>query len=108
MQMSQSFNQTQRDLGAAQALENAGETWQQRAEQIAIGFLKAVGHEGALFEEVREYANLLGLPQPPSPNAWGAVALSLSKKKLIEKTGVYEQSKSLKSHARAQPVWRVR
>ena len=108
MQMTLEFNRSQRDRGAAKALENAGETWNQRAASIALGFLKAIGNDGALFEEVREYATLLGLPDPPSPNAWGAVALTLSKQGFIEKTGVYRASKSERSHARAQPVWRVR
>lgn len=108
MQMTLEFNRAQRDQGAAKALENAGETWNQRAASIALGFLKACGTDGALFEEVREYATLMGLPDPPSPNAWGAVALTLSKQGFIEKTGVYRASKSAKSHARAQPVWRLR
>lgn len=108
MQMTLEFNRSQRDRGAAQALENAGQTWNQRAAEVALRFLKASGNDGALFEEVREYATLVGLPDPPSPNAWGAVALTLSKQRAIEKTGVYRPSKSDRSHARSQPVWRVR
>lgn len=97
-----------RDRGAGLALDNAGETWNKRASEIALSFFRRVGHDGALFEEVREYAAVRGLPAPPSPNAWGAVALALSKQGAIEKTGVYMQSRAVKSHARAQPVWRIK
>lgn len=95
-----------RDEGAKKALSNAGHDWHSRAIKIALAYLKDVGYAGALFEEVRIRAERNGFPEPPSPNAWGAVCLHLSKLKLIEKTGVYMSSKSVKSHARAQPVWR--
>lgn len=108
MQMTLDFNRKMRDQGAGMALENAGENWNQKAASIALRFLKATGSDGALFEEVREYATLVGLPDPPSPNAWGAVALTLSKQGAIEKTGVYRASKSDRSHARSQPVWRAK
>lgn len=108
MQMNLNFSKIQRDQGAGRALENAGQTWHERATDLAVRFLKACGNDGALFEEVREYATLVGLPDPPSPNAWGAVALSLSKQGIVEKTGVYRASQAAKSHARSQPVWRVR
>jgi len=96
-----------RDEGAARALVNAGATWNERATQVALFYFRAAGWDGALFEDVRGYAEALGLPSPPSPNAWGALALSMSKTGLIKKTGVYMNSRSSRSHARAQPVWRL-
>jgi hypothetical protein len=98
--------QNLRDEGAQQALFNAGPQWHSAAVNIALAYLKDVGYKGALFEEIRMRAERNGFPQPPSPNAWGAVCLHLSKLKLIEKTGEYRSSRALKSHARAQPVWR--
>ena len=107
-----SFNLDQsralRNHGAGLAEDNAGQTWNERAVEIALSFIKASGKEGALFEDIREYATFLGLPDPPSPNAWGAVALSMSKRKLIEKTGVWVNCKSVKSHACSAPLWRMR
>jgi len=88
-----------RDDGAKKALDNAGDDWHSKAVKIALAYLKDIGYNGALFD---------GFPVPPSPNAWGAVCLHLSKLKLIEKTGVYRSSKSVRSHARAQPVWRLK
>jgi hypothetical protein len=98
--------QSLRDAGAQQALSNAGEDWHSKAVKIALAYLHDIGYKGALFEDVRLRAERNGFPSPPSPNAWGAVCLHLSKLKLIEKTGEYMSSRSIKSHARAQPVWR--
>lgn len=97
---------TLRDVGAQQALSNAGDDWHSMAFKIALAYLRDIGYKGALFEEVRIRAERNGLPDPPSPNAWGAVCLHLSKLNLIEKTGEYRSSRSVRSHARAQPVWR--
>lgn len=96
-----------RDHGAGLASDNAGKTWNERAMEIALSFFR-VNPYGGLFEDVREYASQLGHPEPPSPNAWGAVALAMSKRKLIVKTGEWRQSKYAKSHARSQPVWRLK
>lgn len=109
-QMTIDFNQSlsSRDRGAALASDNAGQTWNERATEIALSFFRAAGHDGALFEDVRAYAELLGLPAPPSPNAWGAVALAMSKRKLIVKTGVWLNCRSVKSHACSAPLWRIK
>lgn len=95
-----------RDDGAKRALDNAGGDWHSDAVKIALAYLKDIGYKGALFEEVRIRAERNGFPEPPSPNAWGAVCLHLSRLNLIEKTGEYRRSRSVRSHARAQPVWR--
>lgn len=108
MQLSIDFSRDARDRGAGLASDNAGMTWNERATKIAYAFFRAAGEDGALFEDVRAYAEVLGLPEPPSPNAWGAVALAMSKRGQIVRTGSYAQSKSVKSHARAQPLWRIK
>lgn len=95
-----------RDEGTRKALENAGEDWHTNAVKISLAYLKDVGYKGVLFEEIRLRAERNGFPPPPSPNAWGAVCLQLSRLKLIEKTGEYRGSRSVRSHSRAQPVWR--
>lgn len=103
-----SNSRTQRDSGAGLASDNAGQTWNERATEIALSFFRAAGHDGSLFEDVRAYAELIGLPAPPSPNAWGAVALSMSKRKLIVKTGQWVNCRSVKSHACSAPLWRIK
>ena len=107
MQQSLDFSRTLRDQGAAQALSNAGREWHDRATQLALEFFANAGPGGALFEDVREYAQRKGLALPPSPNAWGAVCLAMSKRSLITKTGQLRASRATKSHSRAQPVWRL-
>ena len=96
-----------RDEGAELALANAGEDWHETASALALKYFTDAGWDGALFEDARAYAMECGIGLPPSPNAWGAVALSLSTRKLITKTGVLLQSKHVSSHARSQPVWRL-
>jgi len=96
-----------RDEGAALALENAGEDWHDAASAFALKYFTDAGWDGALFEDARAYAMKCGIGTPPSANAWGAVALSLSARKLITKTGVLRSSKAVRSHARSQPVWRL-
>ena len=97
-----------RDEGAALALANAGEDWHDTAAALALKYFTDAGWEGALFEDARAYAMKCGIGTPPSANAWGAVALSLSARKLITKTGVLRSSKAVRSHARSQPVWRLK
>ena len=96
-----------RDAGAELALVNAGEEWHDMATTLTLKHFAEVGWDGALFEDARVYAMGCGIGIPPSPNAWGAVALSLSKRNLISKTGVLLPSKRISSHARSQPVWRL-
>jgi hypothetical protein len=96
-----------RDEGAALALANAGEDWHNTATALTLKYFTDAGWGGALFEDARAYAMKCGSGTPPSANAWGAVALSLSARKLITKTGVLRSSKAVRSHARSQPVWRL-
>ena len=96
-----------RDEGAALALANAGEDWHNTATALTLKYFSDAGWDGALFEDARAYAMKCGIGTPPSANAWGAVALSLSARKLITKTGVLRSSKAVRSHARSQPVWRL-
>ena len=96
-----------RDEGAKIALANAGDDWHNTAIILVLKYFAAAGWKGALFEDAREYAIKCGISAPPSPNAWGAVALSLSKRNLITRTGAMLPSRAVRSHARAQPVWRL-
>lgn len=98
---------TLRDTGAALALQNAGNEWHDLAVGVALQLFASAGDRGALFEDVREYATQRGLAAPPSPNAWGAVCLAMSKRGLIVKTGELRSSRLASSHARAAAVWRI-
>lgn len=97
-----------RDAGTQIALDHAGEVWHDRAVKLALLRFKAAGSEGCLFEQVRIYAQGLGMDPPPSHKAWGAVCLHLSKAKKIERTGIYLPSEDPRSHAHYSPVWRLK
>lgn len=108
MQQALDFNpKALRDDGTQAALNRAGFAWHDRAVDLCLEFFARKGSEGALFEDVREYATSQGLPDPPSGNAWGAVCLSLSRKKLIVRTGRLLPSRRSSNHARAAAVWRL-
>ena len=98
---------TLRDAGAEIALANAGADWHDMATALVLKFFSEAGWNGALFEDARAYAMKCGIGAPPSSNAWGALALALSKRNLITRTGVLLPSKAVRSHARSQPVWRL-
>lgn len=97
-----------RDEGLALVAGSAGEEWMKRATALVLLYLRRVGDKGALFEDARAFAIEAGLPKPPHPNAWGAVSMGMAARLQIEKTGVYRASRSVKSHGRTQPFWRVR
>ena len=99
-------SQAMRDECVARVLANAGDAWQDRAIALATQFFYLAGKAGALFEGARDFALSCGLPVPPSANAWGAVTLTMSRRKLIERTGEHRKSAAVKSHARMQPIWR--
>ncbi len=96
-----------RDEGAKIALTNAGDDWHDAAIALVLKYFAEAGWRGGLFEDAREYAINAGIGMPPSPNAWGAVALAMSKRNLITKTGAMLPSRAIRSHARSQPVWRL-
>lgn len=98
---------TLRDSGAALALQGAGTEWHDLAVGVALQFFAKAGYGGALFESVREYAKHQGLAAPPSPHAWGAVCLAMSKRRLIVRTGELRSSRLASNHARVAAVWRI-
>ncbi len=100
-------SRTQRDSGAELALNRAGDVWRELAEHFAYRYFLHVGDKGAMFEDAHEFAASCFRLKPPSPNAWGALALSMAKKGLIEHTGRYQRSVKFKNHARSAAVWRA-
>ena len=89
-----------RDAGIAAA---GGEEWVERAvELVAREF---AGLE-CLAESFRVLCTKHGVG-PRHPNGWGALTMALAKRGLITDTGRSAKSRSPRSHARRQPVWRV-
>jgi len=98
-----------RDHGTAVALAHAGDVWRTLAQYFVYRYLLHVGSDGCLFEEARAFAEGCFKAVPPSPNAWGALALSMSTQGIIEKTGERQQSSAfITNHARDATVWRIK
>ena len=100
-----------RDIGTQAVLEFAGDDWRDRAIKLCAEFfhIESVINPGGgmLFEEAKAYAIERGLEDPHSANAWGAVCLTMSRRGIIKKTGQYANSAGVRSHARANPLWRL-
>lgn len=100
---------TLRDEGATRALSSAGEAWRDLAQYFVYRYLLHVGSGGCLFEEARAFAEGCFRSKPLSPNAWGALALSMSTQGIIEKTGSRQCSAAFPTnHARDAAVWRIK
>lgn len=93
-----------KDDAIATVLENAGQRWIDAASQLIQGCL--AGQE-VLAEEWRLLCAEHGLT-PHHPNAWGGLTNSLIRSGVIIGTGRLAKSRDPRSHARRQPVWRVR
>jgi hypothetical protein len=95
-----------RDRGIESVRSHAGDAWvTQAAELYKLYFSEQ--KEGALFENARAFALECGLNNPPHHNAWGSVAMKLSRSGKFVRTGEFEQSKSAKAHARTQAKWKM-
>ena len=93
-----------RDAGLAKVLGNAGESW--RDEAVRLIRERLSGQE-VLAEQFRLLCESNGV-RPHHCNAWGGLTAALMKSGVIEETGRLEKSRAPKSHARRQPVWRVK
>ena len=98
------YGATLRDAGVAQVLENAGAPWQEKATQLIQG---AMAGREVLAEDWRLLCKENGI-EPHHPNAWGGLTHRLVRLGVITDTGRLAKSKDPRSHARRQPVWRVR
>jgi hypothetical protein len=98
------YGESLRDTAIATVMENAGQRWQAAATQLIQDTLR--GQE-VLAEEWRLLCEHHGL-NPHHPNAWGGLTNSLVRSGVITDTGRLGKSRDPRSHARRQPVWRVR
>lgn len=77
--------------------------WRHQALALVVAF--AIGHpEPFLIEQAREYAEKHGLPKPPDPRAWGAVARLAQAKRRIYKVGF---AAAASSNCSPKVLWRA-
>ena len=93
-----------RDHALAAVGRNAGPEFHEQAKAVIIERLS--GTE-CLAEEMRRVCEEAGV-MPHSPNAWGWLTNRLVRAGILIDTGRLGKSTSVKSHARRQPIWRVR
>lgn len=87
-----------REVGIVQANENTDAWWRDCADQ-AIDSLAVTGRPFTA-DDVRD----LGVPDPPSPKAWGARFLGASRAGRITRVG-YQPSRRASVHAHPIAVW---
>ena len=89
---------------AADHAERENEGWNQMAFEAFVRYVAAV-KEPFMTEEVRWYAEALGVPEPPDNRAWGAVAMRAKRAGLIVSTG-YAPQKSVNTHRSPKTLWK--
>ena len=106
-----------RDAGIKQSVTHADEVVESWSENvwksmndycyfIKNGFLYAKDR-CFMAEQFRLFCVLLGLPDPPTHRAYGAIIVRAAKAGLIERVG-YAPVKNKKAHCTPATVWRVK
>lgn len=92
-----------RDDGIDRAAENAGLAWRLAARAYLVEYLLRIGSADFLAEDAREYAEGMGLEDPPDGRAWGAVVLEARRAGVIRKVGAAPARSSNLSY---KTLWR--
>jgi hypothetical protein len=61
---------------------------------------------GFMTEDVRTWADKLGIPQPPDQRVWGCIAFKLSRKGYIKPDG-YGRQRSANCHRSPKTIWKL-
>lgn len=96
-----------KEQGQLLAIQHAGQSWTDHAMTLLADFLRDEAGDVFRWEQFRAYALFRGLPQPPSPNAWGSLPRIAAKRGLIVATGRYEAARSERTHAHPVMLWRA-
>jgi hypothetical protein len=100
--------QSLKEQGQQLALFNAGQDWASSTLEKLVVFcaqLKQSGQTKFRFEQFRAAAPALGVAQPISHKAWGAIPRVAVKRKIIGPTNEYQAAQSEKTHAHPVRVW---
>jgi len=90
-----------KEEGQALALEHAGRPWAEQAVELLTVFcFSGPGRKRPFaLEDFRMWALAQGLPEPASPNAWGALPRIGIRDNLMRATGQYRAARSPLTHA---------
>lgn len=75
-------------------------------EEAVASFTSAAPTGEFTGEELRTTLLAAGLTEPHHHNAWGALVMTLVRRKLIQATGAYRAMSTTRSHARKTPVYK--
>jgi hypothetical protein len=91
---------------AADHAERVEPGWKDAALTLLCRF--AAGSHGAPFmiEDVRDYADEMGLSPPPTARAWGAVTLRAKREGFIVRAGFSHTTRG-PAHAHPSTLWRL-
>ena len=89
---------------AAAHAERDTEGWNRMAYEAFVRYAHA-SKEPFMTEEVRWYAEALGVPEPPDNRAWGAVAMKARRAGLIVSLG-YAPQQSVNAHKAPKTLWK--
>lgn len=101
-----------RDAGIALAIDHADRKepgWSDEAFAVLEKFVAKARRQGEDFtsEQVRDYSESSGLPEPPDHRAWGGVFVRAVRAGLIEHAG-FDTSANPRAHSRPINKWRAR
>ena len=97
--------QDARDRAVAQVEEHSDPQWIDRVTRVVM-YVASINEDGFTTDDVWQYCETRGIPQPAEPRALGAIMLRLTREGSIAKTGRYVTSRRKACHARPIPVWR--
>lgn len=101
---SASASEAAKNQAIATVARNAGTVFMEQAKAV---ILERLSGTECLAEEMRRVCEDAGVV-PHHHNAWGSLTNQLVKAGILQSTGRLGKSTSLRSHARRQPIWRVR
>lgn len=92
-------------LAAAKA-DRTSPGWSVEAREVFLLYAR-MHRDGFMTEDVRQWAQKLGMSEPPDNRAWGYVALRLSKDGVIESVG-YGRQRSSTCHGSPKTIWKLK
>ena len=90
---------------AAANAERDTEGWNQMAVESFVRYVMDVKHP-FMTEDVRCFAEALGMPEPPDKRAWGAIAMKAKRAGLIVSLG-YAPQQSVNAHKAPKTLWKA-
>ncbi len=90
---------------AAAHAERETEGWNRMTYEAFVRYVMEIKHP-FMTEDVRCYAEALGMPKPPDKRAWGSVAMKAKRAGLIVSMG-YAPQQSVNAHKAPKTLWKA-